>query len=157
MQNSDPKKFLSSLQMIHLSFCMAMIAFTLVVYFINDERTYDFNTMDFIFPYLVPMLVIAGIMASNFVFKLQLKKLDKKSVLTKQLAFYQSASLVKYAVIEAPVLFAIVAAFQTRNMAYLSIGAVGIAYFVMQRPNRDKVSQDLDLRGDHRRDLETDA
>ncbi len=146
--NITPKKMITTLTFIHLSFVSMLVIFAAAIYIIGEEWLFNFGSMDFGFPYFVPIAAIAGLILSDFLFKKLLKALESKNGLLGKLRGYQSAVLVKYALIEGPALLAVISAFMSGNLAYLAIGALLIFYFVLQRPTMLKVGSDLKLSGE---------
>ena len=144
-----PKKFISTVSIIHLYFGSFLVGFIAVLSWIHWEKwTYDLESLDFVFPFLVPVLAVTGVIAGNLVFKTQLKALDAENDLKARLSGYQTAVLIKYAFIQAPALLGIVAAMKSVNVVYLIIAGLLMIYFIFQRPTRDKIERDLNLTGE---------
>jgi len=60
---------------------------------------------------------------------------------------FQTASIIKYALLEGASLFSIVIFSNTQNLTYLIIGVVLIGYLYLQRPTKSKIESALDLKG----------
>ena len=60
---------------------------------------------------------------------------------------FQSASVVKYALLEGPALLGIVAFMNEGNQYFLIISLLLLGWLIMQRPTRDRVERDLMLQG----------
>lgn len=144
-QNTIPKPFLQILSMLHIGLLIGLIAFTFFAYYTGDAlKTESYPNGD-IFFYLVPIGAIIGYFLSNSVFKNMVHKIPEKLPLQSKLARYQSASLIKYAILEAPAFLALFAFLQSSNALYLTIAVTLIIYFFTQRPTEDKIKKALSL------------
>jgi len=82
---------------------------------------------------------------SNFMFKKQLDLAVAKSSLNEKLGGYQTALIIRFALLEGPSLFGIVSYLLSGNLLFLAISGLIILYFITIRPTRDKVETDLNL------------
>jgi hypothetical protein len=82
-----------------------------------------------------------------------LKKIDKKASLDAKLNKYRSALLVKFALHEGPVIFALVAYLISKNNLYIGIAVFAILFFVFIRPTREGIIQDLELNSEESRNF----
>ncbi|MDC6388634.1 hypothetical protein PP182_08060 [Maribacter sp. PR1] len=107
-----------------------------------------------LFLYIVPVFALLGYFGSQFVFKNILSKIRKDAKLDEKLNTYQTASIIKYALIEGPAFLAIVAYNSSGNALPLVIGICLILYLAVQRPNREKIIESLPLTLEEKRKLE---
>ncbi len=143
-----PNGFLKILTILHLALVAGVSFFALFVYLQNAEWKFNLSDTNDIFFFIVPSFAIFGIYLGSFLYKKQLNSLANKKSLKEKLAGFQSASIIKYATIEAPALLAIVAAFLNGNLFYLLISIVLLIYLFFQKPTKEKIEMELNLTGD---------
>lgn len=107
-----------------------------------------------LFLYIVPVFALLGYFGSQFVFKNILSKIRTDAKLDEKLNTYQTASIIKYALIEGPAFLAIVAYNSSGNALPLVIGICLILYLAVQRPNLEKIIENLPLTLEEKRKLE---
>ncbi|TXN36918.1 hypothetical protein FVB32_01125 [Flagellimonas hymeniacidonis] len=133
-----------------MSLIMGPILFGTVVYFQTQNASLNFSDTDDIYLMIVPIVAVSCIFLGNFIFKQSIRNIPKTIDLRQKLARFQTASIIKYALAEAPALFGVVAFMITGNMAYLTISVVLILYFFMLKPTKEKIERYLDLKGDEK-------
>ena len=142
---TTPKTFLRTISIIHLVLNLGLILFAAVTFFINSGRNvFNYNTND-PFVMVAPLLAIAGIAGGIFLFKKQVAIAQSKDTLKGKLALYQGALIQKYALVEGPAMFAIVAYDLSGNLLFLIIAGLLLLYFISIRPTKDRLVTDLDL------------
>jgi hypothetical protein len=97
------------------------------------------------FFYIVPFLIVAGMLFGNFLFMQQISKLADKNTLSEKLAGYQTALIIRFAIAEAPSLLGIVGYMLSGNVIYLILTTFNVLYFILIRPTKDKMAADLEL------------
>jgi hypothetical protein len=142
MQN---KSFIRTLTLLHGSLSIGLIAFTLFVYFQNRSFTLGTDSND-PYVYIIPTIAILGYFLGKFLFQKQLQRVGPEDTLTTKLAYYQTASLVQYALLEGPALFALFIYYTNGNALYLVIGLSLLAYLIALRPNMDRLIKALPLK-----------
>ena len=106
------------------------------------------------FLYLVPIFAIVGYFGSQFIFKKMISSVNKDVSLENKLKTFQTASIIKYALLEGPAFFAIVAYSLTGNALPLVIAICLVLYLAVQRPNLHKLMDTLPLTSDEKRKLQ---
>jgi hypothetical protein len=120
------------LQIIHLGIC----AGTIVAYlFVGDFSVEILNvpsidSSDLIY-FAIPILAL---FLSNFLFKSQLKQVNPKLKPEDNLAIYQTASIIRWSVLEAAALLILFL-----KPELLVLGILMIIYLVSLRPTEDKI------------------
>ncbi|MEL6485045.1 MAG: hypothetical protein AAFP96_09395, partial [Bacteroidota bacterium] len=104
---TTPRKFLKTLTLLHMALCTGPIAVGLIFYYSTPIKEYKETAGDF-FIYVFPLLGLIGVLASAFMFKTLTKNIADKSSLQEKLASFQSASLIRYALLEGPALLNLV-------------------------------------------------
>lgn len=146
---TTPNKIVKTISIIHL----ALLAGPLIAgafFYLNTEISTNGSGND-IFIYIFPIIGLGGIFASKVIYRLFLNPLKQKENLRDKLAGLQSASLIQYALIEGPAFLNIIWFSQTGNLLYLTIGGVLLIYLFILRPNKAKIENDLELKGEHKR------
>jgi hypothetical protein len=144
-QPSTPNGFLKTFKIIHLAFTGVIFMFSMVtLILVKDYKFIAFDTTD-VFYILVPIVVVCGVILSNFLFQKNLSTIDPKDLLQNQLAQYQSTSLIKYALIEGPALLSLVTFILTENILFLIIALILILYLFSLRPTKQRIIEDLKL------------
>ncbi|MHB8208697.1 hypothetical protein [Mucilaginibacter sp.] len=140
-----PKTFLRTISIIHVALILGIVMFCAVTYSINSSRnTFSYNIND-PFTYVSLILAIGGFTAGFFLFKNQLVKVQNQATLKGKLSVYQSALIQRFALLEGPAMFAVVAYELSANLYFLIIAGLIILYFVTLRPTKDKIETGLNL------------
>ena len=145
-----PKNFIQTLTLIHIALVIGVLIFTTVVYNITKDWRLDFNIKADVITVLPLVLATGGIFIGAFFYKSRMKALVNKSSLKEKLMGFQTASIVKFAMLEGPILFCIVVGMLTHNLVYLLLAVMLILYFISLRPTKVKVEKDLNLKGEHK-------
>ena len=132
------KEKLKTIKIIHLAICAGVI---FVYYMLGDINSFqdikipniDASSVAYVF---IP--VIAFIL-SNFLFKSQLKNIDPKLTFEDKFGTYQTASLMRWAVLEGA---AFIILFYNKD--FLIFGIPIISYLIFLRPTEDGIKRDLD-------------
>lgn len=127
---------IKTIKIIHLAICVGTIFAYIFVGNISMETlkipTIDASSMIYL---LVP---IAAVAMSNFLFKSQLKQVDTNLKLENNFAIYQSASIVRWAILEGA---AFVILFIIPD--FIIFGILVILYLISLRPTGERIKRDL--------------
>lgn len=120
------------LQIIHLGICAGTIVAYLFVgdFSIEILNVPSIDSSDLIY-FAIPILAL---FLSNFLFKSQLKQADTKLKPEDNLPIYQTASIIRWSVLEAAALLIL---FLKQEL--LVLGILMIIYLVSLRPTEDKI------------------
>lgn len=146
------KPLIRTLTLFHSSLTFALMAFTLFVYFNNRSFTVGTNSND-PYVYIVPTIAVLGYFLGKFLFQKQIRGVRPKDTLTSKLARYQTASLMQYALLEGPALFALIIYYTNGNALYLVIGLSLLAYLISLRPKIDTLIKVLPLKQEEEEQL----
>ena len=149
---TTPNKIVKTLSIIHLAMAIGPLL-TGAVFYMNTELNTN-GTQNDIFIYIFPVIALAGIFASKVLYRVLINPLKQKERLQDKLAGLQSASFIQYALIEGPAFLNIIWFSQTGNLLYLTIGAVLLIYLFTLRPTKTKIENDLELKGEHKRQFD---
>ncbi|MEM7483707.1 MAG: hypothetical protein AAF348_00720 [Bacteroidota bacterium] len=145
-----PRSFIKTLTILHLALIVGPVVFAVFAYFQIQNTTIDFTDTDNSFFLIIPIFAIGAIFMGNLVYKKLTAEISKISGLKQKLMRLQTASLIKFASVEAPALFSVVVFYITENMAFLLIAVVLIFYFFTLRPTKVKIENLLALRGEEK-------
>ena len=141
----DPKNFVKVLVLIHLALFMGQVSFAAVCLFISVKPALDLKPVNDAFFYIAPFLIFSGIIAGSFLFKTLKAKVAEKETLVEKLRAYQMAVIVRFALAEGPSLFGLVCFLLTNNLYYLILVGVNLVYFIIIRPTKFNIHDDLAL------------
>ncbi|WP_046757016.1 hypothetical protein [Kordia jejudonensis] len=155
IQGLTPNKFVQTLTIIYMALLSGLLFFMAIVFFQFDgAMTPTFDTSDTLL-LVYPVIAVGAILGSQTIFKKLLASAESKPSLKAKLASYQTASIIKFAMIEGPAFFGIILSMITGNTAFMAIAGVLVLFLMLQRPSKTKVESDLKLRGDHRNQFNT--
>ncbi|TMU50916.1 hypothetical protein [Flagellimonas algicola] len=143
-----PNSFVKTLSIIHLGLLAGPFLFGVVAYYQTENAFLDYTNTEDVFLFGVPIFAVTGIFVGNLLFKQMMTAAMKTDGLRPKLARFQTASLVKYALIEGPALIGTIAFLNTGNLTYLYISGVLILFLYLLRPTKEKIELGLDLKGD---------
>ena len=151
MENSTPpitpKLFLRTITIIHLALVAGVLILGFVMYSITENQKLELSYSGDPMFFIVPIMAIAGILVGNYLYGNSIKGLTSKNSLQEKLAGFQTASIIKYALLEGPALLGLVAFMNEGNQYFLIISILLVLWLIMQRPTRDKIERDLMLEG----------
>lgn len=127
---------IKTIQIIHLAICAGMILAYIFAgtFTIEQLKGQEIDSADLV--YLA--IPIAAFFLGNFMFKTQLKQLDSKLTLEEQFPIYQTASLIRWSILEGG---AFLVLFMKPDL--IIFGLVLILYLVFLRPTEDKIRTDF--------------
>jgi hypothetical protein len=143
------KEFFRVSSIIHLALVLSIVLFGMVVYFFMADFQHLDNqsVLAGILVYLVPGLVIAGIVASNIIFRVRLNALLDIGDLKTKMYGYRESLIIRYMLLEVPAMFALAAIFITNNANYMVYAGLMVVLLALKRPTRK--SAIIDLESDH--------
>ena len=130
------KQKISTLRMIHLAICGATIMLYLVLGNFSMALL-DFPTLGSSSSYILAVPLVAFIL-STYLFKMQLKRVDREKSLEENMGVYQTASIIRLAILEG-------AAFIILLMApeFILFGIFIIMYMLYLIPTEPKIETDI--------------
>lgn len=142
---STSKQYLFQLQLIYSAQAMTLFVFGIVAYFIATSTESESIQPENILIYILAGIVIFSLSAAHFVFNVLIRKIDQNLSLKPKLQKYQSAILIRSAVLEFPGLFAGVVCILSGNPLPLMGVAIILVVFFLLRPSTRGIIQDLNL------------
>ena len=131
------KEKIKALQTIHLAICGGVIiAYATIGKFSMDVLKIEAIDSSEIVYVLIPVMAFV---LSNFLFKMQLKQVNPKQELFEKLPVYQTASIIRWAILEGA---AFVLLFLKPDLMVLGLLVIG--YLVFLRPTEDRITVDFE-------------
>lgn len=129
---------LKAVKTIHIALILGLV---LAYFFAGNLLNFDFFQIPEIESSTYPFLLIpvAAIFLGNFLYKQQLKNADKRLPLEDKIGVYQTASLIRWAVVEGA---AFVILFVKPEL--IVIGLLLIVYLVFLKPSKEGMKRDFD-------------
>lgn len=153
LQPISPKSFLKTLTLLHLAFTIASFALSLIILFVLDNYiVFNIENLDSVY-YILPIVALTIVYMSSVVFKNLIKSINKNQALKDKLAKYQTASIVKYAMIEGPAILCSILALITGQLVFIVITWCIIGYLYLVKPYDESVIKDLKLDINERNEL----
>lgn len=142
--NLNPQSAAKVLSIIHLGLLMGQVLFALAVYYITPQKGFVLSGNEpFVFVGLA--LAIGGFIGGNLIFKQTLAKIAPDATLSRKVSAYQTAFIIRAALMEGASLFSVVAYMLGGNLFFLALTAVIVLYFITLRPTKEKIAADLNL------------
>lgn len=129
-------KKIKTLQNIHLAVCagISIVYFTLGNLSIEGLTIKTIDSSEIVF---VAIPILAFIL-SHFLFKSQLKQINVKMNPEENLPIYQTASIMRWAILEGAAFFILFV-----NPKFQLLGLITIAYLAFLRPTEERFNNDL--------------
>lgn len=127
---------IKTLQIIHLAIC----AGTIVAYYILGDLSIEklrIPVIDSSSLVYVAIPVLAFVI-SSFLFKSQLKQIDPKLKLEEKFPIYQTASIMRWAVLEGATFLILIL-----KPDYILFGILILIYLIFLRPTAERIDNDL--------------
>lgn len=136
---------LKILSLIHASLVFGLLVLSIFSYFYGVGFVSNFNIKGDVFIYIIPLLAMFGYFGSKYIFRKQLLTINTSDALALKMAKYQSASIIKYALIEGPAVLAFVIFMRDGYTLYFTIAVCLLLYLAFDRPTKTKLFQDVQL------------
>jgi len=145
-QNSA-KEYFKLITIIHSALVLGVILFGAVIclFIVDFQHTDTESELANLFVYLVPGLIMVGIVASNVIFRIKLNTLIDCEDLKTKMEVYRRASIIRYAFIQGPALFALMVIFLTSDINYLVYAGLMIVLLIIKRPTMKLAVSELRL------------
>lgn len=136
---------LKQLQIVHLAMCIAPALFLAIVFVLNKNNFTEAIFGDDVLYFITPAMAVGAFITGQLLFKKHLSAIDPDMSLSERLAKYQSAFIIRQALIEGATIFNIVAYFLLGHSFFAAIALVLILLMFTFRPTKFRVSEDLQL------------
>lgn len=155
MQQTSSQYF-RTIRILQLALVAGQVVFAGISLLLTKDGRLTANTeLIPIFNIIVPVLVAAGIAGSMVLFRTKVNQAKMEPELTAKMAGYRGALVLKYAMLEGPSLFAVIAYLLTGQLLYLAAPVILIILTLMQRPDKDTAIKELELDYNEQAKLDT--
>ena len=139
-------EYLKALKVIHIGLTAGMAIFLIIAVVLQLKGFEpELKEIEMILLGVTAFAAISGIFAGNMIFRKRLEQLIELKNLNGKLTGYQSALIVKYALIEGPAFFTVVAYLLTTNVLFPVIAVFLVVVMVLSAPRKDKLISDLNF------------
>ncbi len=131
------KPNIKAMLVIHTAFLYAQLLFAITIYFVTNknETRFDEATSRIIETVVASFTVVSVLTAFTlFKKKVQILKDDVAMSAVEKIEQYKVFSIVKFSLLEAPCLLAVLAYFLTTNIYFMIVAIILIIIFAAQRP-----------------------
>ncbi len=153
METSDIKQQLLTLKIISTAIPMGAALFLIVVFAITRNAETPENEVVDTFYYIIPVIGVVGLMLSRVIFKISIKKISESLPLKDKLTRYQTACIIRIALVEAPALFTCVAFMLTADNTFGGIAVALILLMFINFPTKSRIINELRLDAEQRNEL----
>jgi hypothetical protein len=150
------KQYFFTLNITYYMQAIAVLAFGLIVAFLISQNPQPASGENDSWMTIVSVILISGLVLAYVVFRLLLRQIKPSLRLQEKMPRYARALLVRSALIEIPGLLASIAAYITANIHFLAVSLLVFIIFIMLRPTRSTITNDLSLSPKERALLEND-
>ncbi len=146
------KNYFNQMRFLHIALVTGALTFGAVIYYVVGAKAYDEN-LGQLFEYVVPALFIGVVLVSLFLLNRKLAEIRAMDALDYQLGAYRAINIMRWALAEGTTIFAIVAYLMTGKDNLMILALLGIAYLFFQRPDVDRLVEELNLNAEEQRQL----
>ncbi len=152
----NSKEYFRTINLIYFGQLSAIVLLALVAYFLIDQGRLgaENNDLALSFQKIIMVVLPLSLAAGYFLFRMFLRGIKPELPLKYKMKRYFSANLIRSAFLEVPGLFVSVAAIVTAHALFLLIVPLILVIFILFRPSRSVVSQELNLSLEERAKLE---
>lgn len=139
---------LKSLQVLHKAMLLGQVLFAAVVLFLkySGSFTSSFSHLDKTLQVFAVAISFAGFFIGSALFKKKVQQArDLSADIKTKAAAYRSASIIQWALLEAPCLFCIICFLLVGNYAFIALAAVLMFWFALNAPSKIKIMMLLRL------------
>ncbi len=151
--SGSPKSTLKTMETLYYAFMSAPLLFSFVILIINEDYSFFNQNHMSTFYYFVPFAAVGIIYIGLTIFKNQVSNIKSDLSLSKKLSQYQSATIIKCAMLEGPALLCVVLALLSQQLVFIIIAWCILVFMYMMRPTKAHVINDLQLNSEERSQL----
>ena len=154
-ENATVKSYLLNLTVITIAQVLTLVTFSgFMIFLSTDGQQIGRNDLRSILQTVVPVIVIACLTSSYFIFKTLTEKIKNSLSLKEKLLKYQQAFIIRSAFFELAGLSGGVGAFVTGDLYFLAAIVLVIALFLLLRASPSSIGVDLNLSANEKAQLE---
>jgi len=141
------KEYFRTLNIIYFAQLGAMTLFAIVAYFLIEQGNLgkENNALALSFQKVIMIVIPLSLAAGYILFRIFLRSIRPELPLVHKMKRYFSANLIRSAFLEIPGLFVSVAALITAHILFLIIVPLILVLFILFRPTKSVIAQELNL------------
>lgn len=141
------KQYFKTLKFIHVALILGVIMFASFVSFLlsGQDLITDFDPDANIYYVIIGMFGLIALFGGDILFKNMVRKAKIQPALSAKMMQYQSANIIKYALLEGVALFGVVATLLTLSVWFLVISVILLIVLASYHPGIEKAIKDLEL------------
>lgn len=148
------KKAVSTIKIVHFALISGLTLFVLITSYLIISGSIGGGSLDFPFIQYIPaLIVIAAFLLSTFVFKDSVKKITTSASLQSKIAGFNTAHIMKMALLEGAGLVTTVLALKSADLIMISAPIVIIILMLFQTPSAFKLEGLLGLTPEEKEEL----
>ena len=155
MSNKIKTAGFKTLKIIYGALIIGVVAFLAIVLFLKKDNLHFAVDMDDIFTMVVPLMALSGIAVSVILNNGFQKMIQPEDTLQAKLSKYQTASIIRGALLEGPALIGVVATFISGNYFFLLFSVVLLIAMYLFFPNKERFAQAAQLSFEEKSKLDT--
>lgn len=142
--------FFKSISILFNAFLAGQVIFAVMAFYLVNSGSFGaaVTEPENIFFILVPALIIAGRLIGNMLYKKKIQHAQNLTTTASKLDAYRAAFILRCALLEGPVLFAVIAFMLLHTIEILAFVAGGIFLFFLLKPNKEKIAAALQVAAD---------
>lgn len=147
LQQNNNTDFLRSISILFTAMLAGQIIFAalaLVLVYTGNFSS-SMPQAENIFFILVPALIISGRLAGTTLYKKKVQQARDAGTIAEKRSLYRAAFITRCALLEGPILFAIITYLLTNKTELLAFAAGGILLFYMLKPGKEKIANELQV------------
>ncbi len=145
MQNTTAA-FLKNMKIVFVALAIIQILLAVIAFIlISTGLSLNGNNLTPVFTYLIPALCTAMVFVSMVIFKNKINTIDSNLSLNDKLNAYRGLYITRWAIIEGPIIFTIIAYLLTGAQKFLIIVVVMLVVFISLYPSIQKILKELPL------------
>ncbi len=144
MESNSYSAQFKTMQIIYGALIIGVLVFSVVVYLKSDNLHFIFDG-ESMYGILVPMVAIISLVVNTMIFKSTLNSINPQDALGLKITKYQTANIIRGAILEAPALIGIVVTLNTGNYYFLVFSLFMIAAMIFAFPSKQKFIETMQL------------
>lgn len=146
-QNQSFYSVIKQSQIVCAALIIGQIFFLAIAYFITNQNGGGFGDKSIaeVLYFIVAALVIGGVLGSVIVFRNKLTSIKEIVDIQQKITQYRATQIVRWALLEVPSFFAIIAYILTGETMFASVSVAIIILFSLTFPSKARIEKDLEL------------
>ena len=130
------KEYFKTLQIIYYALVAGQLIFVSIGFYMVKTGRFNINnpSLNNVFIYIIPLIVIGGVLLSNFIFNKKLNDAKGKPSLIEKMTTYRTCLIIRYGLLEGPSFLAVIAYLVTNSIIFLGLAGLIIVLFSTFKP-----------------------